>query len=84
MAVTKDIVSLEGTLRGEGRERKCRMTATRHTTYANECGAPTCVSYSRCEIEDTDDFPDGNYEVEFDAHRVAVTKKAGQYLLRSG
>jgi hypothetical protein len=39
---------------------------------------PTCFSYSKCEIEDADDFPDGDYEVEFDAHRVAVTKKAGR------
>ena len=82
MAVTKEIVSLNGVLRGEGQERKCRVKAERHTTYADERATPTCVSYSKCEIEDTDDFPDGNYEVEFDLHRVAVAKKAGQYSLR--
>jgi hypothetical protein len=58
------------------------VKALRHTTYEGEDATPVCVSYSRCEIEDTDDFPDGNYEVEFDAHRVAVIKRAGQYLLR--
>ena len=80
MAVTKETVSLEGTLRGEGHERKCRVKAVRHTTYEDEC--VTCSSYSKCEVEDGDDFPDGNYEVEFDAHRVPVIRKAGQYLLR--
>lgn len=82
MAVTKELVSLEGVLRGEGHQRKCRVKAMRHTTYADECATPTCLSYSKCEIEDADDFPDGDYEVEFDAHRVAVTKRAGQYYLR--
>jgi hypothetical protein len=82
MAVTKEIVSLDGVLKGEGRERKCRVKAVRHSTYDDECATPTCSSYSKCEIEDTDDFPDGAYEVEFDAHRVAVAKKAGQYFLR--
>jgi hypothetical protein len=82
MTVTKDIVSLEGVLREEGRERKCRVRAVRHTTYADECATPTCRSYSRCEIEDADEFPDGNYELEFDSHRLALTKKAGQYLIQ--
>jgi hypothetical protein len=79
MAVTKEIVLLEGVLKGEGLERKCRVKAVRHTTYEDEGATPTCFSYSRCEIEDTDDFPNGDYEVEFDAHRVAVTKKEGRY-----
>jgi len=67
MAVTKDTVSLEAVLRGEGRERECRVKAQRHTTYEGEDATPVGASYSRCEIEDTDDFPDGNYEVVFDA-----------------
>jgi hypothetical protein len=82
MTVTKDTVSLERVLWGEGHERKCRVKAVRHTTYAGECAAPTCLSYSRCEIEDADEFPDGDYEVEFDGHRVLFIKRAGQYVLR--
>ena len=82
MAVTKETVSLEGVLRGEGHERKCRVKAERHTTYADECSTPTCVSYSRCEIEDADDFPHGNYEIEVDSRCISVTKEAGQYSLR--
>jgi hypothetical protein len=82
MSVTKDTVSLEGVLKGGGHERKCRVKTVRHTTYEGECATPVCVSYSKCEVEDTDDFPEGNYEVEFDGHRVSLTKKGGQYFLR--
>jgi hypothetical protein len=33
MAVTKETVSLEGVLKGEGHERKCGVKVMRHTTY---------------------------------------------------
>lgn len=79
MAVTKEIVLVEGVLRGEGHQRKCRLKAVRHVTYADESPTPTCSSYSKCEIEDADDFPDGNYELEFEGHRVSVAKRAGHY-----
>jgi hypothetical protein len=82
MAVTKKIVSVKGILRGEGHERKCQLRALRHVEYADESPTPTCTSYSKCEIEDADDFPDGSYEVEFEGHLVPVLKTAGQYSLR--
>ena len=82
MAVTRETVSLEAVLIGEGHERRCRVRAMRHATYADECASPTCLSYSKFEIEDADDLPDGNYEVEFDAHRVPVVKTGGRYLPR--
>jgi hypothetical protein len=82
MTVTKEAIPLDGTLRGEGRERRCRLRAIRHATYADECLHPTCLSYSRCDIDDADDFPDGEYELEFDGHRVLLTKDAGRYLPR--
>src|SRR6266581_6497061 len=80
MAVTKETVSLEAILRGEGHERRCRVKAVRHTTYADECAAPTCLSYSKCEIEDADDFPDGNYELEFDVASRSSHKESGTIL----
>jgi len=82
MSVTKEVVLLEGLLKGEGHQRKCRVKAVRHATYEDECTTPNRLSYSRCEIEDSDDFPDGDYELEFDSHRVALTKKSGHYLLQ--
>jgi hypothetical protein len=81
MTVTKQTVPLEGTLKGEGHERRCRVRAIRREMYADECPRPLCVSYSRCDIEDQDDFPDGNYELTFDGHRILLTKRAGHYVL---
>lgn len=82
MTVTKETVALEGVLRGEGRERWCVVKVSRHATYADECTQPTCLSYSRCVIEDDDDFPDGEYELEFAERRVLLSKTAGQYVPR--
>jgi hypothetical protein len=50
--------------------------------YADECSHPTCCSYSRCVIEDSDDFPDGEYELQFDDRKVFLSKRSGQYLPR--
>jgi hypothetical protein len=83
MTVTKETIPLQGTLRGEGRERTCRLKALQYATYADECSRPTCLSYSRCSIEDGDDFPDGEYVLEFDGRRVLLTKQAGKYILSS-
>jgi len=80
MTVTKETIPLQGTLKGEGHERMCRLKALRHATYADECSQPTCFSYSRCVIEDTDDFPDGEYELEFEGRRIALSKRAGRYV----
>ena len=82
MTVTKENIPLQGTLKGEGRERTCRLKALRHTTYADECSHPTCFSYSRCVIEDSDDFPDGEYELQFDDRKILLSKRSGQYLPR--
>ena len=82
MTVTKETIPLEGTLRGESRERTCRLKAVQHATYADECTRPTCLSYSRCIIEDADDFPDGEYELEFEGRRVPLSKKDGRYTPR--
>jgi hypothetical protein len=81
MTTTKEIVSLRGTLRGEGHQRKCSVRATRSSTY-EESTIPLAIEYSRCDIVDGDDFPEGDYELEFDGHRVLLSKKGGHYLAR--
>jgi len=43
---------------------------------------PVAVAYSRCDIVDGDDFPEGDYELEFDGHKVLFTKKGRHYLPR--
>jgi len=80
MTVTKEIVPLGGVLRGEGHERKCRIKAWRHAMFEDEANTPIRLTYSRCEIEDADEFPDGDYVLEFDGHKVLLIRKAGQYL----
>jgi hypothetical protein len=81
MSVTKETLPIEGVLKGQGHERTCRVRATRCSTYPDEGTEPVSVSYSRCRIEDADDFPDGNYELVFDGHKKFLTKKTGRYLL---
>jgi len=81
MTVTKESVPMEAILAGEGRERTCRVRVSRRATYPDESSAPICVSYSCCRIQDTDDFPDGNYELSFDDRKVLLRKHAGQYLI---
>lgn len=80
MTVTKETIELEAVLRGEGRERRCVVKVLQHATYADECTRPTCLSYSRCDIEDNDDFPDGEYELEFADRRVLLSKVGGRYV----
>ena len=82
MAVIKETVLLEGILNGAGRQRTCHVRAVRHANYTDECAKPICVSYSRCDVDDADDFPDGEYELAFEGHRVLLAKRAGQYVLR--
>ena len=81
MTVTKETVPLEAELYGKDRSRTCRVRVLRCKTYADESSKPAFVSYSRCEIEDADDFPDGEYELRFDGHRLWLRKEAGRYLI---
>jgi hypothetical protein len=82
MTICKETVFLDGTLRGEGRQRACRVKATRNSEFPDESPTPTSIAYCRCEIDDSDDFPDGAYELEFDGHKLMLSKQGGQYLTR--
>lgn len=81
MTVTKETIPVEATLSGEGRQRTCWVRVSRCSTYADEGAEPAFVSYSRCQIEDGDNFPDGEYQLLFDGHRLLLRKQAGQYTL---
>lgn len=84
MTVTKETIPLEGVISGQGLERTCHLRAVRRETYADESSKPLCVSYSRCDIEDTDDFPDGEYELSFAACRIPVIRRMGKYFPNQG
>jgi hypothetical protein len=84
MIVTKKTVPLDAELCGEGRQRRCRVHVLRRLTYPDESPSPTSFSYSRCQVDDPDNFPNGNYELRFEGHRIQLRKYAGQYACRLG
>jgi hypothetical protein len=79
MASKREPVILQGILRGEHRERSCRISAIKVTLG----GEPNVFEYTRPEIVDSDDFPDGDYEVEYHGHKILFRKQGGVYLARS-
>jgi hypothetical protein len=82
MSTCKETVVMDGFLHGEGRKRACRVKAVRNSTFPDESASPISIAYCRCEIEDTDEFPNGEYQLEFDNHKVLLIKRDGQYLTR--
>ena len=77
-------VFLPGTLRSADGQRKrdCKVQVARHQTSVDELDRPAKVTYSGLSINDYDDWPDGDYEVEFDGQKQLLTKKGGYYLAR--
>jgi hypothetical protein len=81
MPTQKEPFRAIGTLRGQGRERSCSVQGTRVKIFADEVSAPLKVVYEKATI-DHDDFPDGDYEVNFDGQTILLTRKSGFYLAR--
>jgi hypothetical protein len=79
MAGLREIVLLPGTLRGEGRERSCRVRAMKVTLQVE---GQREIEYADVGIADSDDFLDGNYEVTFAGKKALLTRKDGHYLAR--
>ena len=50
----------------QGHERECRAQVIVRHHLVNESTAPALSSRIRAEIVDTDNFPNGDYELEFD------------------
>jgi hypothetical protein len=82
MANHKQIVRGTGVLSGEGRKRQCRFQVTKTSLLVNERSAPVDVAYSNLSITDSDDWPDGMYELEFHGGKEPLRKKNGFYLGR--
>jgi hypothetical protein len=82
MSSRRELVFLRGILRGEGRQRECRIRATKVTMQVDELMSSAAVAYADPSIVDSDDFPDGNYELTFDGQKELLTKKSGHYLAR--
>jgi hypothetical protein len=79
MAGLREIVLLPGILRGEGRERSCRVRAMKVTLQID---GQREIAYAEVGIADSDDFLDGKYEVTFAGEKALLTRKDGHYLAR--
>jgi len=82
---TQTGVILAGILRSADgqRQRHCKVKVDRHTDFfVHERSEPTNVTYSKLSIHDSDDWPDGNYEVEFNGQKELLTKQGGRYVAR--
>jgi len=52
--------------------------------HVNEKADPVKVSYSMVSIADSDDWPDGDYELTYDGEKEMLTKKDGRYFAKHG
>ena len=78
MASRREPVVLQGILRGEGHERSCRVRAIK---VAMPC-EPMASEYDSMDIADSDNFPDGSYEVTVAGRTIRLTRRDGFYSAR--
>jgi hypothetical protein len=74
----RQAVEQQSLLRGEGRERKCRVSAIKVTNPS----APAHPAYTQpIVIHDADDdLPDGDYEVTIGEQTFRFVKRNGEYI----
>jgi hypothetical protein len=67
---------------GQGRYRKCalQLEVTKH--YVDQMASPVKLEYADLRVIDSDDFPPGDYDVNYAGVTFLVTKRAGHYLTR--
>jgi hypothetical protein len=82
MASRKEIITGNGVLSGQGRKRTCKFRVTRTSLMVDDLSTPIDVAYSSLSIIDSDDFPDGDYELDFLGMKELLTRKGGHYLAR--
>jgi hypothetical protein len=69
-------------LTGQGRNRKCafQLEVTKH--YVDQMATPVKVEYADLRVVDSDDFPPGDYDVNYGGVTFPVTKRPGHYAAR--
>lgn len=73
---------VQGALSGQGRRRECRIQVVKTSIQVDERSGSMGFTYSNASIVDSDDFPDGDYEVTYEGGTELLTKKHGNYLTR--
>src|ERR1019366_8031078 len=76
MANREEIITGRGVLSGEGRNRECRFRVIKTSLCVEELPTPVKSTYSNLSITDSDNFPDGNYELDYLAARGRTSKKS--------
>jgi hypothetical protein len=76
------VVFGRGILSGPGYSRECRVPVTKTPIKVHEMSGPLRFTYSGLRIVDSDDFPDGDYEVKYEGGTELLTRKNGQYVTR--
>jgi len=64
------------------RQRHCKVQVDKHGHFVNERPEITTITYSNFSICDSDDWPDGDYEVEFNGQKELLTKQGRHYVAR--
>jgi hypothetical protein len=76
MASHREVVMLQGKLRGMGREASCILSAIKISSPLT--GHP---NFTKCDIHQApDDLPDGRYEVTFGGQTAKVKNGNGFWL----
>ena len=84
MASRKEIITGTGILSGQGRKRQCQFRVMKTSLLVNELTRPVSFAYHDLSITDLDDFPEGDYELDYLGQKELLTKKGGFYLARQG
>jgi hypothetical protein len=86
MPTRSETVIVAGTLRSADgqRQRHCKVQVDKHGHFVYELSELTNVTYSKLSIYDSDDWPDGDYEVEFNGQKELLTKQGRHYVARRG
>jgi hypothetical protein len=71
-----------GILSGQGHSRECRVRVTKTPIRVHEMSGLLRFTYSGLRIVDSDDFPDGDYELKYEGGTEVLIRKNGQYVAR--
>ena len=79
---SEENVMTTGSLSGGDYQRQAKVRTTRKHIYEDEVEEPVRTLYLNTRIADTDDFPDGEYMLEFEGGQVQYSRRNGEYMAR--
>jgi hypothetical protein len=82
MTNVREIITGIGVLSSVSQRRQCKYRVTQTTLLFVEFYDPANLDYSELSIMDSDEFPDGDYELEYLGRRHPLSKRNGIYTER--